>query len=312
VYVLRLFRLTIFHSFRQTGKTNLVTTPQENLRSILASPTYQLPELDTAFLQAREQRPIRMQLELLKPEQKLNQENVKSTVVVFGGTQIVEPEEAEEKVRACQQAVAADPDSKKFQRDLLRAERVLAKSKYYVAAREFARLVSSECQTNGKFDHVIMTGGGPGIMEAANRGAFDVKAKSIGLNITLPEEQFPNSYISPELCFLFHYFAMRKMHFLMRAAALVIFPGGFGTLDELFDALTLRQTNRMQVIPIILFGREYWQRVIDFQFLADEGVVADHHLDLVQYADTPEEAWKIIREFAKVQDEEIELEEEPI
>lgn len=144
---------------------------------------------------------------------------------------------------------------------------------------------------------MITTGGGPGVMEAANRGAYDVGAKSIGLNITLPHEQTPNPYITPELCFQFRYFALRKMHFLLRAKALVVFPGGFGTLDELFDALTLRQTQRMQAIPIILFGKEYWRRVIDFQFLADEGVIADEHLDLIDFAETPEEAWEIITKF---------------
>jgi uncharacterized protein (TIGR00730 family) len=142
-----------------------------------------------------------------------------------------------------------------------------------------------------------MTGGGPGVMEAANRGAFDVGAKSVGLNIELPHEQEPNPYITPELCLQFHYFAMRKFHLVLRAAALVIFPGGFGTLDELFDALTLRQTGRMQEIPIIMYGSEYWNRVIDFQALADEGVIADRHLDLIHYADSPHEAWQIITDF---------------
>jgi uncharacterized protein (TIGR00730 family) len=173
----------------------------------------------------------------------------------------------------------------------------LDKSPYYDAAREFGRLVSTTCQTQHRCEYVVITGGGPGIMEAANRGAFDAGAKSIGLNITLPEEQVPNPYIAPDLCFQFHYFALRKMHFLLRAAALVVFPGGFGTLDELFDALTLRQTRRMQAIPIILFGREYWERVIDFQFLADEGVIADEHLDLLDYAETAQEAWEIISRF---------------
>ena len=142
---------------------------------------------------------------------------------------------------------------------------------------------------------MIVTGGGPGIMEAANRGAYDVGAKSVGLNIRLPREQQPNPYITPDLCFQFHYFAMRKLHFLLRAKALVAFPGGFGTLDELFDALALRQTGRMQAIPIILFGREYWQRVIDFQFLADEGTIADEDLDLLDFAETAAEAWAVIQ-----------------
>ena len=182
---------------------------------------------------------------------------------------------------------------------MVHAERLLERSHYYDAAREFARLVSAKYQDGGPCDYVIVTGGGPGIMEAANRGAYDVGAKSVGLNIRLPHEQQPNPYITPDLCFQFHYFAMRKLHFLLRAKALVAFPGGFGTLDELFDALALRQTGRMQAIPIILFGREYWQRVIDFQFLADEGTVADEDLDLLDFAETAAEAWAVIQRGSK-------------
>ncbi|MEM8677909.1 MAG: TIGR00730 family Rossman fold protein [Planctomycetota bacterium] len=270
---------------------------QANLDRIVASPSYQLAELDTDFLTRPELRPTRMQLELRKPEMTLTEHGVESTVVVFGGTQVVAADEAERRVAAAEAALQADPDDAEAQRQLQRAQRMAAKSKYYEAAREFASIVSSVCQTQGMCDYVIKTGGGPGIMEAANRGAYEVKAKSIGLNITLPDEQFPNPYITPELCFQFHYFAMRKMHFLLRAKALVIFPGGFGTLDELFDALTLRQVGRMQEIPIILFGRDYWERVIDFQFLADEGVIRDAHLDLIQYAETPQEAWDLIVAF---------------
>jgi len=272
----------------------LAKSEEDNLAAILNSSTYRLASRDIEFLSRKEQRPIRMQLELLKPETILAEQEVDSTIVVFGGTQIVEREVAEARLAAAKKTLADDPSSSTAQRTVARAERVLAKSHFYDAARQFATLVSTECQTNGKCNQVIMTGGGPGIMEAANRGAFDVGAKSIGLNITLPHEQVPNSYVTPELCFLFHYFALRKLHFLMRAKALVVFPGGFGTLDELFDALTLRQTEMMQEIPIVLYGREYWSRVIDFQFLADEGVVADEHLDLIQFAETPEEAWSII------------------
>ena len=173
----------------------------------------------------------------------------------------------------------------------------MAKSHFYDAARQFARMVSEYGQLGKENDYVVVTGGGPGIMEAANRGAADVNAKSVGLNIRLPREQMPNPYITPELCFQFHYFALRKLHFLMRAKALVVFPGGFGTLDELFDALTLRQTGRMQDIPIIMFGRDYWEKVINFQFLADEGTVSDEELDLFRFAETPEEAWQMILRF---------------
>jgi len=270
---------------------------QQNLKAILQSPSYCLAQRDIDFLARDELRPIRVQLELLKPELTFNEQNVESTIVLFGGTQIVERAEAEERLLKARERLEADPDDAELQRAVSRAERILAKSRYYDEAREFARIVSTACQEDGKCDHVVITGGGPGIMEAGNRGAFDVGAKSIGLNITLPEEQAPNPYISPQLCFQFHYFALRKLHFLMRAAALVIFPGGFGTLDELFDALTLRQTQRMQQIPIILYGREYWDRVIDFQFLADEGVIADHHVDLIRFAESPEETWQIITRF---------------
>ncbi|MBI2480820.1 MAG: LOG family protein [Planctomycetia bacterium] len=265
--------------------------------AILNSPSYRLAEEDTDFLKQDALRPVRLQLELLKPEMALAEHGIQSTIIAFGGTQIVERHEAEERLARARLALADAIDDPQAKRAVERAERVLAKAKYYDAAREFSRLVSSSCQTNGKCDYVITTGGGPGVMEAANRGAYDVGAKSIGLNITLPHEQVPNPFITPELCFQFHYFALRKMHFLFRAKALVVFPGGFGTLDELFDALTLRQTQRMQAIPIILFGREYWSRVIDFQFLADEGVIADEHLDLVDFAETPEEAWEIITKF---------------
>jgi uncharacterized protein (TIGR00730 family) len=270
---------------------------QENLERIVRSPSYRLAESDLDFLSCPELRPLRLQLELQKPEMAFVEHGVESTIVVFGGTQIVEAKEAEERLAAAQRALEKDPDDKGALRAAARARRAVAKAPIYEAAREFGRLVSSSCQTEGKCDHVVITGGGPGIMEAANRGAYDVGAKSIGLNITLPDEQFPNSYITPELCFQFHYFAIRKMHFLLRAKALVIFPGGFGTLDELFDALTLRQVGRMQQIPIILFGREYWNNVINFQFLADEGVIRDEHLELISYAETPQEAWDLITTF---------------
>ena len=220
-----------------------------------------------------------------------------STIVLFGGTQILEQSAAEERHARAKEHAEQHPKDQKAQRELLRAERGLAKAKFYDDAREFSRLVSSTCQEQGRCDYVVVTGGGPGIMEAGNRGAYEIDAKSIGLNITLPDEQAPNPYITPELCFQFDYFALRKMHFLMRAKALVTFPGGFGTLDELFNALTLRQTQRMQDIPIILYGTEYWNNVLDFQFLADEGVIRDEHLDLIDYADTPEQAWQIIHDF---------------
>jgi uncharacterized protein (TIGR00730 family) len=279
------------------GDASMSQPIEGNLYGILNSPSYRLAEDDADFLTRPELRPVRLQLELLKPELILTEQGVESTIVVFGGTQIVPPAAAEERLADAQATAAANPGDPQAKRAVERAERVLAKSPYYDASREFSRLVSSVCQNNQHCDYVVMTGGGPGIMEAANRGAYDVGAKSIGLNITLPHEQAPNPYITPELCFQFHYFALRKMHFLLRAKALVVFPGGFGTLDELFNTLTLRQTECMQQIPIILFGKEYWNNVINFQFLADEGVIADEHLDLIDYAETPEEAWEIIAGF---------------
>ncbi len=270
---------------------------KRNLRDIVNSNSYELAESDLTFLKRKELRPVRLELELLKTEMTLAEAGVQSTIVVYGGTQVVPKDEAQDRLARAKAKLEKAPDDKRAKREVAVAERVMAKVKYYDAAREFGRIVSTTCQVDGVCDYVIMTGGGPGIMEAANRGAFDVDAKSIGLNITLPEEQFPNPYITPELCFQFHYFALRKMHFLLRAKALVLFPGGFGTLDELFCALTLKQCDRMQMIPIILFDRDYWGRIINFEALADEGVIRDEHLDLIDYADTPQEAWQIISEF---------------
>lgn len=266
-------------------------------KAILSSTSYLLAEVDTAFLRSEDLRPVRLQLELLKPEMLQDRENIQSTVVVFGSAQIYPREEAQRRLTALEVELRQNPNDPLLQRRIARAKSLLDKSRYYDAAREFSRIVSSTCQTQRRCDYVVVTGGGPGIMEAANRGAYDVGAKSVGLNITLPEEQAPNPFITPELCFQFRYFAIRKMHFLLRAKALVVFPGGFGTLDELFEVLTLRQTRRMQAIPVILFGREYWDKIINFQALADEGVISDEHLSLITYAETPEEAWNIVANF---------------
>jgi uncharacterized protein (TIGR00730 family) len=198
------------------------------------------------------------------------------------------------------QKLAEQPDDPLRQRAVAQAGRIAAKSCYYDVARQFARLVSQNGHAADNPHFTIMTGGGPGIMEAANRGADDVGAKSVGLNIALPMEQMPNPYITPDLCFQFRYFAIRKFHFVLRAMALVVFPGGFGTIDELFEVLTLRQTGRMQHIPVIMVGRDYWNRAINFQFLADEGVILDEDLKLFEFADTAEAAWRIIREFHKL------------
>jgi len=269
----------------------------ENLEKILHSASYRVAYKDVDFLASPPLRAARMELELLKPELAFQQHNIRSTVVVFGSTRIIEPVEAHRKLERARQRLADTPDDPRRRRAVARAERIVDKSCYYDLARQFARLVSSSCLIEGQCDYVVVTGGGPGIMEAANRGAYDSPAPSIGLNIRLPHEQQPNAFITPELCFQFHYFAMRKFHFLLRAKALVVFPGGFGTIDELFDAMTLRQTGRLQHIPIIMFGREYWQHAIDFQYLADEGTIADEDLDLFRFAETAEEAWEMIRQY---------------
>lgn len=281
--------------FRKANK--LTDSDEKKLDAILNSPTYRLAVEDVEFLKGPELRPLRMELELLKCEMLMDKADIESTIVVFGGTQVVEKHEADERLSAAEKKLAASPEDVGCQRAVLRAKRNVAKAKFYDDAREFSRIVSAESQSSEHIEYVVATGGGPGIMEAANRGADEIGAKSIGLNITLPHEQAPNPYITPELCFQFQYFAIRKMHFLLRAKGLVVFPGGFGTLDELFCTLTLRQTQRMQEIPIILFGTEYWKNVINFQFLADEGVISDAHLDLLDFVDTPQHAWDTIKRF---------------
>jgi uncharacterized protein (TIGR00730 family) len=272
-----------------------------NREAILKSPSYRLAEYDVDFLKRKENRPLRMQLELLKTETLLRDHQIDSTVVIYGGTQIVQREQAEAVLREAKLNAERSPDNPRLRRTVERAERILAKSRFYDEAREFSRIVSSFQPADGQRKLVVMTGGGPGVMEAANRGAFEIGAESVGLNIDLPHEQEPNPYITPDLCFQFHYFAMRKFHFVLRAAALVVFPGGYGTLDELFDTLCLRQTRRMQQIPIILYGRDYWDSVINFKRLADEGVVDDEDLKLINYAESPQEAWQIIANFHGLQ-----------
>ncbi|MBU6222524.1 MAG: LOG family protein [Planctomycetes bacterium] len=268
-----------------------------NMEAILGSPSNLQAIDDRALLDKVEMRGVRMLLELDKAELAFQAHAITSTVIVFGGTQIVERPVAERRLADARRALAAAPDDKKLKRAVSRSERLLERSRYYDEAREFARLVSIDNQCHDRREFVVVTGGGPGIMEAANRGAFDVGCQSIGLNIKLPAEQQPNPYITPELCFQFKYFALRKFHFILRAAAVVLFPGGFGTLDEMFETLTLRQTHRMQPVPIILYGREYWAKIIDFQRLADDGVITDEHLDLFTWAETPEDAWRQIVEF---------------
>jgi len=246
---------------------------------------YRLAFTDTAFLLREELRPVRMQLELLKPELVQQEQGIRSTIVIFGSARVVPPDQALQRLeaaRAAGDAVAVQ-----------RAENAAAMSRYYDEARRFAGIVSERSREHATPIYVV-TGGGPGIMEAGNRGAHEVGGKSIGLNIVLPHEQAPNPYITPELCFQFHYFALRKMHFLMRSIALVCFPGGFGTLDELFETMTLVQTGKSRRRPILLFGREFWTRLIDFDYLVETGMISASDLGLFNFVETAEEAWELL------------------
>ncbi len=274
-----------------------VVNEEEMTRRLKAHPAYRLAYKDLDFLGTPDCRPIRLQLELLKPELILQEHKIVSTIVVFGSTRILSPEQARRVVDRLEKELERSPRDRELRRQLQIAKSVEAKSHYYEAAREFGRLVSEESQTNSVNPYVIVTGGGPGIMEGANRGAFDVDAKTIGLNITLATEQEPNPYITPELCMQFHYFAVRKMHFMLRARALVAFPGGYGTLDELFEALTLVQTGVMKPLPIILFGEEYWKGLINFQYLVDQGTIDIDDINLFVYADSARDAWEYIQYF---------------
>jgi uncharacterized protein (TIGR00730 family) len=258
------------------------------IEAILQSPGYRLAEQDPDLLGRDEARGVRLQLEYLKPELLLEAHSVEHTIVVFGSTRIPEPAAARRRVEALREAQVADPGNLTLARECAIAERIAANSRYYEIAREFGHLVAAAVKGSRV---VIMTGGGPGIMEAANRGAFDVGAKSAGLNITLPHEQFPNPYVTPDLCLRFHYFALRKLHFLKRAKALVAFPGGYGTFDELFEVLTLVQTRKIKPLPIVLIGESYWRRAIDFDFMVDEGVIDLEDRELLWFAETASDAW---------------------
>jgi uncharacterized protein (TIGR00730 family) len=236
------------------------------------SPSYRLAFADPDFLCRDELRPVRLQLELLKPEMLMTEYGIRSTVVLFGGARIPSPENA----------------------DGARTETLAGLSAYYEEARRFARIMTERSVAGGGSENVIVTGGGPGVMEAGNLGAHEAGGVSIGMNIVLPHEQAPNAYVTPDLTFNFHYFAIRKMHFLMRASAVVIFPGGFGTLDEMFESLTLIQTGRMQRIPFLLFGREFWERIVNWEALADAGTISEEDLDLFRFVETADEAVDLI------------------
>ncbi len=236
------------------------------------SSSYRLAFADGEFLLREELRPVRLQLELLKPELEMNEAGINSTIALFGGARIPEPSKAGD----------------------ARTKTLADLSRYYDEARKFARIMTEHSLKSGGAENVIVTGGGPGVMEAGNRGAADAGGRSVGLNIVLPHEQAPNAYVTPELCFNFHYFAIRKMHFLMRARAVCVFPGGFGTLDEMFESLTLIQTGRMRQIPFLLFGGEFWKRIINWDALADAGTISDEDLKLFRFVETAEDAVEAI------------------
>jgi uncharacterized protein (TIGR00730 family) len=257
------------------------------------SASYRLAFQDPEFLLQDDLRPVRLQLEVLKPELILKEQHIESTVVVFGSARIVDPETAEARLVSAQAEHSNSKQDPLLTRQVEIARRVLENSRYYDEARKLGHLVSSN---TGKDKLVVITGGGPGIMEAANRGAHEAGMPSIGMNIVLPHEQSSNPYITPDLNFQFHYFAVRKMHLLMRAKSLVVFPGGFGTLDELFETLTLIQTHKVQPIPVLLFGKAFWERIINFNALVEEGTISAEDLELFRFVETAGEAWELISE----------------
>jgi uncharacterized protein (TIGR00730 family) len=252
---------------------------------------------DLDFLKREELRPVRLMLELMKAETLQREAGIRSTIVVFGSARIKEPAQARALLHEARRLRDQRPGNPASERAVSVAERMVANAVYYDIAREFARIVSAACQTEGRCDYVIVTGGGPGIMEAANRGAHDVGAKTLGLNIVLPQEQRPNPYVTHGLGFNFHYFAIRKMHFMLRAKALVAFPGGFGTIDELFEALTLVQTGKVEHLPVVLVGRAFWEKALSVPHLVDEGLIAPEDVRLFRYAETAEEAWRHIVDY---------------
>ncbi len=278
-------------SAKQSSQADAVDSAQT------AAASYRLAYTDVDFLRRPELRPVRLQLELLKPELLQQEQGVESTVVIFGSTRIPEPGIARAQLEAAKAAAAAAPDDNELARRAAVAERIADKSRYYEEARRLAAMITRVSQHNGHRHYVVVTGGGPGVMEAANRGAYDAGGKSIGLSIVLAHEERPNPYVTPELCFQFHYFAIRKMHFLLRARALVAFPGGFGTLDELFETLTLIQTGKVRPVPVVLFGQAYWERVISLDAMVEEGTIDPKDRGLIRFVERAEDAWAIIRDF---------------
>ena len=258
------------------------------------SNSYKIAVEDPAFMESYDARGIRLELDYLKAELAMKTHGIENTIAVFGSARIQEYQTTRVKLSEIEKKLDADPTCTITRSRFSTAQRMLEKSVFYDDARRFGSLVGQAGGGSQDCRVTIITGGGPGIMEAANRGAFDVGAKSIGLNINLPHEQFPNPYITPELCFQFHYFAIRKLHFLNRAKALVVYPGGFGTFDELFEILTLIQTKKMESIPIVLISKYFWNRAINFEFLREEGVISHNDLDIFTIVDNADEAWEYI------------------
>ena len=280
-------RKTIFPSAQEDARHAGLKAETDYLKST----SYRLAFQDPDFLLKDELRPVRLQLELLKPELALQEKGIETAVVVFGSARVLDPEAAAARLEAARAELRRDEGNRELQVNFKKAERAAAASRYYQEARKLGNLIGRHSDNHHM---VVMTGGGPGIMEAANRGAHESGGLTIGMNIVLPHEQYPNPYITPELNFQFHYFAIRKMHLLMRAKCLVAFPGGFGTLDELFETLTLIQTGKIRRIPVLLFGRDFWERVINFQALVDEGTISAADLTLFRFVETAEEAWEFI------------------
>jgi hypothetical protein len=275
--------------------TNKPSDPR--VETLVANPSYRSADRDLDFIASDDLRDFRLALDYEKAELALRAHQVRHAIVVFGSARITAPEEAQASVEAAAAALAKAPFDPALQHAVAQAERRAALSHWYTVAREFGQLVG-RLPLDATGDRiVVMTGGGPGLMEAANRGAADVGAVSVGLNIELPREQQPNPYITPGLCLSFHYFAMRKLHFMRRAAALVAFPGGFGTLDELFETLTLVQTRRMPAVPIVLVGRDHWDRLINYDYLLAEGLIEPADRGLIAYAETAEAAWQAILDW---------------
>ena len=280
-----------------TSKEDARETAREPLTPQTVSPSFHLSYTDIDFLTREELRPVRLQLELLKPELLQQEHGIEATVVVFGSSRIVEHEIAAQRLDEAKAAAAESPQDPLLKERLAVARSILRKSHYYDEARKLGALLSKLKHHGTGCNIVVITGGGGGIMEAANRGAHDIGAETMGLNIVLPREREPNNFITPELCFQFHYFSIRKMHFLMRAQALVAFPGGYGTLDELFETLTLIQTRKIHPLPVLLFGKEFWQKLINFEVLVAEGVVGPNDLEIFRFVEKAEEAAEIIEEY---------------